>query len=376
MRRRGGQSSLAMSFNRFVYLSALVGGWAALLASLACDLLYLRHRGLARLGLSEPMLGPVEALLTGAVVGAAIGAGLAAVAGMTCAPWNRQWGRLPWGLLGGSLGGAAGALLGVLVYKLGLPRALGWMVMGLGIGCAEGVPERSTRKTRNGLLGGALGGLVGGLLFDVVGSLTPTGLATFSRAVAFVVLGISIGALIGLTQVVLKEAWLTVLDGFRPGRQLILTQPRTVLGRGDHLPLPLLGYSGKDLESEHAEILRRDDGTYVIQDKGSRVGTRVNGQTIAGATVLADGDLIKLGANIVRFNLRRRAKGRDAAPTAIQPGTGAGPAPLPPPPPPVGIGSGPAPLGAPEPPRSALARTQPPSSPRIPPPPPPPGSKR
>ena len=72
-----------------------------------------------------------------------------------------------------------------------------------------------------------------------------------SRAAAFVVLGLSIGAAIGLAHVVFRVAWLTVVDGFRTGRQLTLTQAVTVLGRGDHLPLPFLGPTNKDLDAEH-----------------------------------------------------------------------------------------------------------------------------
>ena len=62
-----------------------------------------------------------------------------------------------------------------------------------------------------------------------------------SRATAFVILGMCIGILIGLVKVVLKEAWLTVLDGYRPGRQLILSEAETVLGRAEYAALPVHG---------------------------------------------------------------------------------------------------------------------------------------
>ena len=397
-----------MSLHRFVYYSAVIGGWAAFLAWLVCEVLFLRNRSLG---------GWSEAVVTGAVVGAALGAGLNLVSGMTNARWTRQLRRLTPGLLGGGIGGAVGALCGALMYStLGLPRAFGWMIMGLGIGGAEGVYERSKSKTRNGLIGGALGGMVGGLLFDPIKDLAPAGLWTFSRAIAFAILGVSTGALIGLAHVVLKEAWLTVVDGFRPGRQLILSQAVTVLGRGDHLPLPFLGYSGKDLESEHLRIVRQEDGTYFVEDKGSRVGTRVNVQVILGPTMLADGDLIKLGTNIVRFNHRHRGKEEQEALIAIQPPVGNVGIAAPPPPPGTAVGqpflpAGPQPppppgaaareisSGAPPPPLSpppgqplpasgsrpglawkaprAPAPPAPPgASPSIPPPPPPPGKQR
>jgi len=85
--------------------------------------------------------------------------------------------------------------------------------MGAGIGATEGLYERSPRKTRNGLLGGSIGGLLGGMLFDRI---VQSGAQMSGRATALVGPGISIGVLIGLAHVVLKEAWLTVLDGYRP----------------------------------------------------------------------------------------------------------------------------------------------------------------
>jgi hypothetical protein len=187
----------------------------------------------------------------------------------------------------------------------GLPRALGWLIMGLGIGVVDGIFDRSVNKIRNGLIGGGIGGLVGGLLFDPLTRLiaSPTGMA--SRATAFVILGLCIGTGIGLVQVVLKEAWLTVLDGYRPGRQLILAQPVTVLGRAEHIALPFLGNMSRDLELEHAAIVRQPNGDFVIEDRGSKIGTRVNNQPSQGRTLLRDGDVIKLGANMIRFNERQ-----------------------------------------------------------------------
>lgn len=357
-----------MSLRRFVYYCAVIGGWAAFWAWLACELLFLRSQ---RLG------GIVAALATGAFVGALLGAGLNLVSGMTNAQWKWQLRHVTPGLLGGGLGGAVGALVGALMYSLGLPRAIGWAIMGLGIGISEGLWERSPRKFRNGLIGGVVGGLVGGILFDPIHDLVPAGLGSFSRATAFVILGISIGTLVGLAQVVLKEAWLTVVDGFRPGRQLILGQTVTVLGRGDHLTLPFLGYSGKDLESEHLRVVRQPDGSYQVEDNHSRLGTRVNGQVIQGPTPLTDGDLIKLGTNIVRFNHRHRGRvraGADGTPACSDIATH-----VPPPPPSAGsAATGNAPR-----PSVPWLQPKPPTPPsqadaplRIPPPPPPPGTKR
>ncbi|MCP5116657.1 MAG: FHA domain-containing protein, partial [bacterium] len=265
------------------------------------------------------------------------------------------------GLASGAVGGAVGAVIGEMAVRMELPQAIGWMIMGLAIGGSEGFLEGSRTKLRNGLIGGGLGGLLGGWLF---GRIAVFDADMAARACGFVVLGIMIGVLIGLTHVVLKEAWLTVVDGFRPGRELILSQSETVLGRGDHLPLPLLGYAGRDLESEHARIIRKPDGSFSIEDNRSRLGTLLNGQPIQGPSPLKDGDLIKLGSNIVRFRVRR-----DPQVVAVDPPAAPAGSVAPPPPPPQQVAP---PQSAPGPEQSSL----PERSPRIPPPPPPPGSSR
>jgi hypothetical protein len=204
------------------------------------------------------------------------------------------------------------------------------MVLGMGVGVVEGIYDRTLSKVRNGLIGGALGGLIGGLLFDWIYNLELTDSGRSSRAAAFIVLGLMIGAAIGLAQVVFRVAWLTVVDGYRTGRQLTLTHPVTILGRGDHLPLPFLGPTNKDLDSEHLSIRCMPDGSYRLEDNHSKLGTRLNSQSIVGPAPLKDGDIIRLGTNLVRFNERRRRRG-EAAPATI---VDSQPIVSPPPPPP------------------------------------------
>ncbi len=291
-----------MSFTRFVYYSAILGGWGALLGWVVAELLVLG--GAPR--------GTFQVAVMGGLVAAGVGAGVNLVAGLAGASWRGQLRRAGVGLVAGALGGSLGAALGNLLFaELQFTRALGWAVMGLAIGATDGIYERSSSKIRNGLIGGGLGGLLGGTLFGPIAGAVSSGSAAAARATAFVILGIAVGALIGLAQVVLRRAWLTVLDGFRPGRQLILSQPATVLGRGDHLPLPFIGHSAQDIDAEHVRISRDDSGEYAIEDLGSRLGTLLNGAPIHGVVRLKDGDLIRLGGNIVRFSQRGTAVGQE-----------------------------------------------------------------
>jgi hypothetical protein len=168
------------------------------------------------------------------------------------------------------------------------------------------------------------------MFFDPIQRLIASTSGMPSRAVAFVVLGLCIGAFIGLAQVVLKDAWLTVLDGWRAGRQLILSQPVTILGRADHLSLPFLGAMNHDLELEHVKITRQPKGGFVVEDQHSRLGTRLNSQPLTGQVALKDGDIIKFGMNFVRFNQRQRrpaAQAEATPPTPFKPIAAAPPPP-------------------------------------------------
>jgi hypothetical protein len=290
-----------MSFLRLIYWSGIIGGWSAF----------------AGWGVAELMIGRFVgtsfflAVLMAALVAAAIGAGLSQVPVVVNQQWTSQLRRLLPGLIGGLVGGLLGGLMGNLIYLLfgdrvpflGLVgRVFGWILLGVCLGVADGVYERSPRKIRNGLIGGALGGLLGGLFFNPVNALI--GSPVSSRAFAFVLLGFFIGLSIGLVQVVLKEAWLTVEEGFRPGRQLILGQDATTLGTSEKSGLIFIAYGAKGVEPVHVRIAPQEGGGYLLEDNGSRTGTLLNGEKLAEPTLLQDGDMIQFGVNVVRFNER------------------------------------------------------------------------
>jgi len=368
-----------MSLNRFVYYCAIVAGWAAFVAWMFLER-PIRHFGsLGETAVALDLWSIITPTITATGVGGAIGCGLGLVGG-TDRRWLERVRHAGLGIVGGAIGGLIGGFIGALLYTYaGLPRALGWMIMGTAIGAAEGLHQNSFRRVCNGAVGGALGGLFGGFLF---GLLVRPGAEMASRAFAFVVLGMAIGALIGLTHVVLRRGWLTVMDGFRPGRQLILDQVVTVLGRGDHLPLPLLGPSSRDLASEHAKITRRADGVFVVEDRGTQIGTILNGERLLGPVVLTNGDQLRLGGNILRFNDRRSTVSAETSTTSPD-RAALSPKSVPPPIPTRPVGGSMAPPGGALPggavaPRPAQPVTPPPAPKppsqghKLPPPPPPP----
>src|SRR5262249_41586404 len=153
------------------------------------------------------------------------------------------------------------------------PRFGGWMIVGAAIGASigafdllgsmTGIQDSGTalRKIRNGILGGVLGGFLGGVLFDVLMYMNVSQrivtLDESSLAIGLVILGMCIGLLIGLAQVILKEAWIRVESGRRAGRELILSKNETTVGRAESCDIGIFGDNG--IEKLHARILLKNN---------------------------------------------------------------------------------------------------------------------
>ena len=281
-----------MSFARQVYFAAILAGWAALAGWVVCEFAILPWSAGAAW----------EAIPSAGIVGAAIGAGVGLAAGLAGGGWQGTSIRAATGLLGGLLGGLIGGLAGQGLYRVGLPQWLCWTVIGVGIGGTDALYSRDSRRLRNGLLGGLLGGLVGGLLFRGLASALAGGTGMTARAVGFVAIGVAIGCMVGLVQVLLRNAWVTVVDGYGAGRQLLLAGHSTPLGKS---PTSGLLLSGEGVIDDHAALIRTPGG-YAVEDLGSPSGTLVNGRPALGQVPLTDGDMIKIGSTYLRFNTAER----------------------------------------------------------------------
>ena len=92
------------------------------------------------------------------------------------------------------------------------------------------------------------------------------------------------------------KAQFKFLSGARTGQTE--TVRKSYIGIGRH-PMSDVRFDTErdlDVSARHAAIVRRGDG-FVIQDLGSKNGTFVNGERVAHERVLANGDVIGLGAN-------------------------------------------------------------------------------
>jgi hypothetical protein len=304
-----------MSFRLFVYYCAVCGAWAAFLGwGLGRVLGPQSMDTFARTVIRGLSLGLLLAFGLGLVDAffSSRGAASAALRGLFVAAV---------GLVGGLLGSAVGQGLFSLASGMAaeILRAFGWVLTGFLIGASVGVfdilarlmrgegASGAVRKVIHGLIGGGVGGMVGGLLyillFVALGAMFQRDDILSSGAWGMVVLGACIGLFVGLAQVILKEAWVRVEAGFRPGRELIVTKDVITIGRAESCDIGLFG--GQGVEKVHARILRKGN-RYLLSDDDTPGGTYVNDEKVTEPTPLRNGDTIRVGNCVLRFGERAK----------------------------------------------------------------------
>jgi pSer/pThr/pTyr-binding forkhead associated (FHA) protein len=184
------------------------------------------------------------------------------------------------------------------IFYLILARLIGWTLMGMMLGVGVGLSTLSLRNVLKGAAGGWVGGFVGGLLFDLIGSISHTGL--LSRFFTLSAIGLSIGLFIGLVQELTKAAWLAVEAGRLRGRQYRIEGATATIGRAEENPIGLFGDSG--VQARHA-IIERAGANYSIRNLAVHQGTFVNGNRIE-TVALHDGDRIRISNYEMSFHSR------------------------------------------------------------------------
>jgi pSer/pThr/pTyr-binding forkhead associated (FHA) protein len=187
------------------------------------------------------------------------------------------------------------------VFYLILARLVGWTLMGMMLGAGVGLSTLSLRNVLKGAAGGWVGGFVGGLLFDLIGSISQSGLP--SRFITLSAIGLSIGLFIGLVQELTKAAWLAVEAGRLRGRQYRIEGATATIGRAEENPIGLFGDAG--VQPRHA-VISRQGGNYSIRNLAVQEGTFVNGNRIETVD-LHDGDLIRISNYEMSFHSRAGA---------------------------------------------------------------------
>jgi len=291
-----------LSLRLFVIYCALIGGLCSYL-------------GWAT-GISITEEGFLRAAFKGFFAGTLIGAGLSLLDSI----WNGRsllytfCHTLIAAILAG-LGGFLGGLIGEFLFNIHSSLIIaGWLFTGLLIGMAissfELLISLSNSQARTSAItkalkcmaGGAMGGLMGGGIFYSVLLLWVIwfgpGIFWTPAAIGFSVLGICIGLFIGLAQVLIKEAWVRVENGRWQGKEIILANPISTIGRKEGCEIALFG--DRNLAPEHACIRKRENGFY-LADLDSPDGTYLNKKRMNEETLLQSDDIIQAGATRLKF---------------------------------------------------------------------------
>jgi hypothetical protein len=192
------------------------------------------------------------ALLFFPLIGGLVGLAIGSVDGLVCRLFRRALLAGAVGFLVGVLGSFVCSLLAELAYaplhslargQMGphdddlntfaflvqmTGRAVAWGLAGMAMGLGQGIALRSGRLLLYGFVGGIIGGLLGGMLFDpihffVVGRDAPSG--HWSRLIGFACIGATVGAMIGIVELLARDAWLRMVEGSHT------KQPTLVNGR-------------------------------------------------------------------------------------------------------------------------------------------------
>lgn len=185
-----------------------------------------------------------------------------------------------------------------------IARMFAWTLAGCAMGLGQGIALRSKRLFGYGFLGGVIGGLIGGLLFDpldfVLAGSHHVG-ADWPRLAALVVIGAAVGAMIGIVELLARDAWLRMTEGPLAGKEFVLF--RDVMNIGASPKSQIYLFNDDTVAPLHATLRTvGEDCEIAARDRVHPV--LVNGRSITSAR-LRHGDRIQIGNTSFVFEQRQ-----------------------------------------------------------------------
>lgn len=219
------------------------------------------------------------------------------IANLVYAPLN----HLALGQAGDEPGGLTG--FGFVVQMLG--RGLAWMLAGMAMGLGQGIALRSKQLLLYGFLGGLVGGLLGGLVFDpldliLLGNDKPS--AHWSRLVGITLVGASVGLMVGLVELLARDAWLRMTEGPLAGKEFLLFKDRIDIGSSPRADIYL--FNDPLVRALHASIRAIGDEAE-IESLVREAPALLNGRPFDRSR-LRHGDEITIGRTSFVFQKRQR----------------------------------------------------------------------
>ena len=193
---------------------------------------------------------------------------------------------------------------GFLLQMIG--RMFAWTLAGCAMGLGQGIALRSKRLLAYGFLGGVIGGLLGGLLFDPLDMIILSGDrvgAEWSRMIGFLVIGAAVGAMIGLVELLSRDAWLRMVEGPLAGKEFLLLKDAMKLGSSPKCDIYL--FNDPLVADVHATL--RSVGDHCELENEHRPNpVLINGRP-ASLSRLRHGDQIAIGRTVFVFERRQGA---------------------------------------------------------------------
>lgn len=193
--------------------------------------------------------------------------------------------------------------LGFLLQMIA--RMFAWTLAGAAMGLGQGIALRSKRLLAYGFLGGIIGGLLGGLLFDPLDMIILSGdhiEADWSRLVGFLVIGAAVGAMIGLVELLSRDAWLRMVEGPLAGKEFLIFRDVMNIGASPRSEIYL--FNDSKVAATHATLRTIGDETEITA-RDRVFPLFVNGTAVKTGR-LRHGDRIVIGSTSFLFEQRQR----------------------------------------------------------------------
>lgn len=201
--------------------------------------------------------------------------------------------------------GDSGSVLSTMGFGIQLiGRALAWALAGLAMGLGQGIALRSTRLLLYGLIGGVVGGLLGGLFFDpidliLLGPDKPS--AHWSRLIGFAVIGASVGGMIGVVELLARDAWLRMTQGPLAGKEFLIFKEVMNIGASPRSDIYLFN---DPQVAEHHAVIRATGETCEIEARQTQQPVLINDRSVTRAR-LRHGDSVTIGRTVFVFHQRK-----------------------------------------------------------------------
>jgi hypothetical protein len=198
--------------------------------------------------------------------------------------------------------GSGLSAIGFVIQIIG--RSLAWCLAGSTMGLAQGIALRSKRLLLYGLLGGVVGGVLGGLLFDPIDILLlgpDKTNAAWSRLIGFAVIGLSVGGMIGVVELLARDAWLRMTQGPLTGKEFLIFKDVMNVGSSPRSDIYLFN---DPLVAEQHAIIRAVGDECEVEARQITSPVLLNNRPITRAR-LRHGDNVTIGRTSFVFQQRK-----------------------------------------------------------------------